>query len=394
MSVSEIQSVTIRVQLSGDGGWQNPLYPTPEYATHFARITPPVMNYTQDNGAMNSVVSKADLMPENMNALDFIASLARIFGFKFHLDENANRLALMTRNEYYSLDGSTARIEDWTELLDRSAEWRMEPVSWSFDKLTMTYADGGSREEADTLEKTGRPYGSFEVTTNNKGGGSEDFFKGLPFSNYASARPFSPFYQGLSNDVFRGKYELASFEEDFTKASKTGMALGFVRQAGNYASNGSVQALTVTDDNQFMLQSGRSWWSDTRYLAITPMTFCKTDSQMAADGGSVTFNFGTPEIFYGEAEDVGHGADMPIYRRYWGNYLRDRYSASAHRLTAHFYLLPKHIKDVLRKIIIVDGTTYVVEQVFDWDPSSGEMTRVQPIRVSNPRNYTSGQVIA
>ena len=329
---------------------------------------------------------------------ELMLDYCKMFRLVFDLDTDDRTVRVMSRDRFF--ENST--IEDWTDKLDRTKEFKLKPINFDKKWLDFKLADGkgGLFERYHSLY--GRNYGSYRVETGyDFNSEAVEAFAELPPSMIASKQQNSAMFNTMhpSRSGFRGydyKYLPNEYYPDNdNEGSNAGNSGQFYFRNGTYAPDPTISwpkddgshCVLVTDDTDWQMTHGEYCW--TRYGSYAvECDRLPAISTWSGDGQYSVF-FAKPKELYFKRSLINFSNDSYIYDKFWRDYLDDRYSVQTKVLSTYLYLTSDDwMKFKFNKFILIDNILYMVNQIKDFDLSTDRSTKVELVQVNDRDSYS------
>ncbi|MCD8165477.1 MAG: hypothetical protein LUE93_04735, partial [Bacteroides sp.] len=259
---------------------------------------------------------------------------------------------------------------DLTDKVDRSKEFKIEPLSFNFQKGIFKYNDLGTYyEELYAGDNAGRSYGSHITNTGYQLEANEyNYLEGTIFDNCIVASGYSSYFNGRGGAALKDNKELPYLQAaDGSKVNLSGYVLVF---------RDGIQTLNkdfrITDDTEDMTSTGTICWNNSSANRIITNQCSSYVRTMEKDKEVYSLNFGIPATAYGDHDALlENNRNAALYSRYWKAYIRDILDKNCKILTCYVFLEPSDINNnILRKFIYIDNTLWVISEINSFNPLS------------------------
>lgn len=329
-----------------------------------------------------------DLMIKHgVSQLNFLLYYCRTFGLLFDINELDGTVTIESRNTF----NSRYQIEDWTDKVDFSKSFSIEPRTFDFKYGMFAWSEGSTIYETEYANGYNVDYGSTRVNTGYEFSVSEnDLLKNSVFYNGVMSQEYDYNFEGRSESAYLDDKILPAFftkSDDIRDEVSVNMVLLF--------DNGMQETnpFSITDDTPEMVEAKKYYWTNyavARYSSAPYMTRLYTD-----DTGVYSLDFGKPnKIYFTGVTDENYPESATLYSRYWKRYVEELYDVDNKKLTVHFYLSPSDISQFdFNKFVRIKDTLWRVVKINDWDMSKQASTKVELVRVKDIDAYINGQNI-
>lgn len=331
------------------------------------------------------------------NPFELILKYCKMFRLVFDYDKDSKELTIMTRDRFFS----HYTIEDWTNKLDKSKDYNVEPINFDKKYFNFKYKEGSGQRMEYYQDKYLTNYGSYKLDTGyDFNSDSNDIFDDLQPSMICTKKqdssmfntryPDKPNYLGWNYKYLPKEY----FVENDNDGKNAGNAGAFYFRDGRYRcderihnkNTNNVAVIRISDDSERQIKDRSYCWHllgeymvQTEWLpAVTPYI----------DG--YAFQFSKPAELYYNRDILNPSSVKYIYERWWKKYLDERYSVQTKVLTAYFYLQANDFLNFkFNKFVMVDNILYMVNKIYDFNLTTDKTTKVQLVQVNDIEAYTN-----
>ena len=336
------------------------------------------------------------IFPKDITLLKVLLNYCKIFGLCWDVNQDEKTISIMSRNKFFSNYG----IFDWSNKVDRSHDFILEPLCFSNRYVNFNIEEGNGEKLKKYYNKYGMGYGSKTINTNYQfNNDSTDLYEGIQPSIVATKSQFSKL---LNNDdptldTFVGYNVKVKPNEQYIDNDDEGSNAGnwgsFYFWNGTFTPDAQLSILGakgplvyITDDTDYQISNGEYMWNGTGTYTVECYKLPKI-STISNDGWSIHFE--SPKEYYFEKPS---GNINYIYDNFWKNFIDERYSVQSKKLTAYFYLTPEDYKKInFRQFVKIENTLYHVNRIVDYDFDTNSPTKVELVQVWNVDAYTGGQ---
>ena len=300
----------------------------------------------------------------NMNSLDFIKSLITMFNLVILQDESKGVIRIEPYTWYYN--DSDRITKDWTSIVDRKSEFRIEPLSFDLSKeLKWT----NQEPEEDILnftyfQQTQNVYGREKfVSTNNIFVGEQVYE--TPFGSVPTNS-----LQGADNIIIPEFYYL---NNGLQTPYQTPPHLFF--WVGNrYCYTDKLKTLP----NYWYMTSGGTPVQQTTYPCVSHLS--SLDIQIPSLVSDLNFK-STFDFFGNQNNQPVQFTPYNLYNLFWEDYVENLYSTETRRVTCRVFLTPIDIYDTsLKDKIYIKDSYYTIEKINEADLVNKKLTEVMLIK--------------
>lgn len=329
---------------------------------------------------------------------EYLLEYIKMFRLVFDVDEDSKIVRIMTRERYFS----NYSIEDWTDKLDRSRDYKLEPINFDKKWFNFKYKEAEGQRFKYYQDKYNANYGAYKVDTGyDFNVDSNDIFDELTPSMVTTKKQTDSMHNTLySNRAgFMGytwKYlPKEYFVENDDEGSNAGNSGAFYFRNGRYQCDGNMRhkdntntgVMWITDDSDYQIVMQSYCWSQVaKYITTT-----KWLPAISPYSGNYTFQFQQPKELYFNRQALNPPTNIKyIYDMWWKKYMDERYSVQTKVLNCYLYLTADDFLNFqFNKFVMIDNILYMVNQIKDFNLTSDKTTKVQLVQVGDISAYTS-----
>jgi hypothetical protein len=301
----------------------------------------------------------------NIRCQDFIKALIVMFNLVIVQEQDSRTLKIIPYNEYYN---EPDRIErDWTQKLDLTSSYKIEPLSFDLPKeLNYTYTRGSEEYLNKIFEDTNEfNYGRFKfVSSSNLLTDTQTYelpFAALPTSGVTNAPNF------IIPQIYR---DLNGQEAAYS--SKPHIFFW----AGNRYSY--TDALKEQQGIWYMLDDSSVVQPQTTYPCVSHLSSLDIYyPEYVSD-----LNFAPTFDFFGNSNVFPvQNTPYTLYNSFWIDYINNNYSNETRRLTGRFWLEPIDLYETsLTDKIYIKDSFYRIEKINEGNLIEPTLTEVSLIK--------------
>lgn len=370
----------------------------------------------------------ADALGGSMTPAAFLIGYAKMFGLIFHVDESAQSVTLMTRDDYYG----SAATRDLSERVDIDTV-SIKPCNASARWYEFKAKEVDAEYSKEYEETYGRVYGSQRIDTGWEFDSAvKDLLPTFPFRGAADVLETSPNYY---SNYYNGYPGLAVVDTEAVKYKLydgSGNAQDFDAYVGQYlsktvywyngtynghdafpkaqlhgadgkASDGAFVLLINTGDETLpnimrwqtsddtadmaTLNDGRPCWLlDGNGYTLSKMPAFR---RMA---GAQTMDFGAPREIAVPGESTGEGAS--VYYNRWKGYLEDRLDVDTKVLTCKVDWRGTQVgAALLRDFFWYRNSLWSLNKISNYAPTVDGLTECEFVQVRDADAYDASQLV-
>jgi hypothetical protein len=301
----------------------------------------------------------------NLRCVEFLKGLITMFNLVVVQDQPSRTIKMVPYNEYYNEPDRVER--DWTQKLDLTSSYRIEPLSFDLPKeINYTYDDG----DEEYLNKIFTDINEFNYGR----------FKFVSSSNLLTdvqeyVIPFSPLptsgVTGSSNFIIPQTFRDLNSQQ----AAYTSKAHIFFWVGNRFCYTDS---LKQTQGFWYFLNDSNTPIEWTTYPCISHMSSLDIyDSRFVSD-----LNFISTFDFYGNSNVFPlQTTPYTLYNSFWRDYLENNYSKETRRFIGRFWLYPLDLYETkLTDKIFVKDSFYRIEKISEGNLIEPTLTEVSLIK--------------
>ena len=325
-----------------------------------------------------------DLWNNEYNVFDQILNYCKIFRIGIFLDERNKQLRYTPFSTYFF----SHTIEDWTDKLDKSKDFIIQPVIASNKYLLFNYKDNPTARNEDYKKKYGVNFGELRLNTeyqfNNE---TKKLFPDTSVGITSTNNVLSWCNLYEENLVLYTVSRNEIFIENKDKDRKAVDVFGQCLFDSGIASFDNTDALnfrnvTVSDDTLLQTSTNKFFYAqDADGIKVG------TYPKLSIVKGNKLSLFTKPKENY-SFSDLSN--TKGIYELFWQDYLNERYSIQNKLVTCYLNLSPSdYINFAFNKFIVIENQLYMVNKIYDYDITSTNSTKVDLITIKNIAAYTT-----
>ena len=384
----------------------------------------------------NVEVKQEDLLNTEYTPADYLLSYCKLFNLYFDKDVFGKKVTIYCQKNFYN--GSIDLQDDIHNVFE------IQPISFSHKWYSFNYQDGDGQLIKNYKTKYGTDYGQMRVNTGFEfDSDTEELLTSNIFKNAVDVLPANKYYIQVKDengvvlptfllenvtyhlynddldptDVSVGISRKGSYSSINAKSTETIQYDSFNKVQfcdGNKPTDGAnvllffngmkatIPDYWITDDlpQMFQLNDKPTWlWtaiendSQGNQIAIKTNTLPQFSRYIMDDTNIyASWDFGRvkelyiPEITYLDA-------DTTIYERYWRAYIQDLYDVDTRIVTAYIKFDEKPTKNSLKHFYYFENSYWVIDEIIDYNPTTYDLTKVKFVKVNDPNNYLTGDIV-
>ena len=356
---------------------------------------------TTENLRTGSNISLYRVFPKDVTLCDVLLNYSKMFGLVWDVNEDEKTVTVMTRNRFFS----DYHIEDWTDKIDRSKEFKFSPLTFEEKYVEFNFEEGECGRLKNYQSTYQVNYGNKKLDTGyDFNSDTNNLMEKLTPSVISQKRQYScmmnteyedrPNFMGFSYMVYPDEH----YVDNDNEGKNAGMSGAFYFRNGIFVpdsrlshwDNNGNYVIIISDDSQHMIQTQEFCWNSCGD-GITVCYYLPNISTISNmnNGKRYSVHFEVPKEYYFEAPS---GNINYIYHSFWENYINERYCSQNKKLTAYVYLSLDEFKAIdFREFIKIDNILYHIDKVYDFNYNSNEPVKMDLVQVWNLSAYTNGQ---
>jgi hypothetical protein len=306
---------------------------------------------------LNDEVIINDSLPQGIYQKDFFTWIMKMFNLYITEDKlKEKHLLIEPYVDYYDLSDS----KDWTYKVARDKPWNIKPMGMLNGRFfEYKYKEDNDFYNEGYKKKYNLPYGSR-----------------LEDTAFQFAKDKQTIEVGFSPSVLI----------QYQGTDKVVTAI-YKKSSGN-----AVDQEELTDSNIRILMAKKM-------TVITSWYIRNNDDTLNPNLGAALTTYGyaghfddpvnpTKDINFGAAEEIYFAPNVyptnNLFNDYWSGYIAEIADKDSKLLTCHVYLTDLDIAQLdFSKPVFIDGVLWRINKVMDYDATSGELTKVELLKVIN-----------
>lgn len=332
-----------------------------------------------------------DMWNNDFNIFKQILNYCKMFRIFIYVDDVNKKIQFVPFNKFFN----KYIIDDWTDKIDYSKNWKVEPNIVESKYLLFNYDKSSNTELLNKyLNSFGVNYGEIKVNTNYAfDTNTKNMFESIKTSN-ASQQTVMSWHNLYDLALVEYVYDNEIFIDNIGEDNKEVNSFGkFYFYNGLFAFNNNeeashLRAVELTDDTEKQIQTKTYMYNQTKapyeiipsypYLSIFKTRFNK-DYYVSL--------YETPKLIYSNLEVENC---IGIYNAFWNDYLNDLYNVNTKKITCYVKLNEDEFYNFkFNHFVIVNNQLYIVNKIYDFNVNKNDSTKVELISINNIKNYTN-----
>lgn len=326
-----------------------------------------------------------DLWNNEFNVFDEIINYCKQYRIGIFCDNINKKLIYKSLSSYFS----NYSIIDWTDKLDMSKEYHIQPISFENKYILFNYEKYATELNNEYNKNFGRNFGEYRLTTQYEFNTEE---KAL-FKHSKVAIPSTDMCLSWGNlyDNFSVIYtlpaEITAYNKD--KDEKNIDVFGsmlFYNGLGTFDTTSSLRPVFITDDTKlqslnqvfFYTQKGQEGkYIRSEYYPVLDIVDSNNLCTFAIPSANYTY--------VKNSYDNKNG----IFKNFWEKYLNERYNKQNKIVTCYLRLSPYDIADFqYNRFVRIENQLYFVNKIYDYNIDENTSTKVDLITIQDIKGYT------
>lgn len=340
---------------------------------------------TSNNKQSFSKFDLNELWNNEFNPFNEILNYCKQYRIGIFCDDINKKLIFKPLSNYFS----DYKVLDWTDKLDISKEYHIQPITFENKYLLFNYEKNETELNKQYNERYGLNYGEYRLTTDYEFNTEEkEIFKyskvTIPSTDICLS--WDNLYDNLSI-LYTLPAEITAHNKD--KDEKNVNVFGsmlFYKGLANFDTTSGMRSVSITDDTNFQMFNQTYFYTqngqDDRYIKTQKYPIL----DIVANDNLCTFAIPSENFTYvPNAYDNKNG----IYENFWKAYLNERYNTNNKIVTCYLDIKPiDYCNFEFNNFVKIDNQLYFVNKIYDYDITSNSPTKVDLITVQDLNGYT------
>ena len=333
----------------------------------------------------NSSFTLNDLWNNEYNVFDEILNYCKQFRIGIFCDYANKKLLFKPLSQYFR----EYKILDWTDKLDMSKEYHIQPITFENKYVLFNYEKYETELNKLYNEKYGKNFGEFKLSTDYEFNTDEkDLFKyskvTIPSTDMCLS--WTNLYDNMAV-MYTLPAEITAYNKD--KDEKNVDVFGsllFYKGITAFDNTSAMRNVKITDDTY--LQSLNQTYFYTQDGDANKSISVGSYPQLDIVYGDKLCTFGIPAENYTYLKN-SYNNTKGIYNVIWEKYLNERYSKQNKIVTCHLRLTPYDMVNFsYNNFVQIENQLYMVNKIYDYQIDENISTKVDLITIQNINGYT------
>lgn len=334
--------------------------------------------------------SGADINLEDLwfggNIFEEILKYCKMYKILINVDEQNKTIDFLQSKTYFK----KYNILDWTDKLDLSKDFNIQPISFQNKYVLFNYENDESDLNKEYKTKFGVNYGEKKINTNYL---FNEETKEL-FSKIKTSINTTPYVNSWENLYTENKIIYLFPSEIYVADGNNNESIDisgkyfFYNRLENFDTSETLnlRSVCITDDTEFQKINNLYCYSQRfnsgYYYNIEKYPLCTT-----VEGDNCCL-FNIPSTVY-TSDKTLFDNKTDIYTNFWQNYLDERYNINNKIVTCYLNITPIDFCNFkFNNFIKINNQLYFVNKIYDYDIISNSPTKVDLITVQDLNGYT------
>lgn len=357
--------------------------------SYFVRINP-INRYV--NWKNSTPVSIASLYKKDTPIFNILLEYTKMFNLKWDIDYQNKKIGIKTLYSYYK----DTNILDWNDKVDRSKEFKIEPLIYNYKNIKMNYKDVDGNHYSDYRDEYGVNIGEKIINTGYEFNTSDkELFKDISPSSCSSKTfvPFLSFQEWDFNLLTPTQYPIPLIDCE-SEDGKSSISINNWYLRGE---NSNIVTTIIDETPAMIINDTQCYISDLLwrevYEANMPVfTTAAKYNAVSFPDNTTTYGcfFNTPNVDYTSQQLFKDTLNSNIYEYCWKDWLNESLNIQNKKLTAYIRLTQSDYNDFnFNNLVHIDNQLFRVNKIMDYNIGSTDSTKCELVQVNNPNNLTS-----
>lgn len=326
-----------------------------------------------------------DLWNNEFNPFNEILNYCKQYRIGVFCDYVNKKLIFKPLSTYFS----DYKVLDWTDKLDMSKEYHIQPITFENKYLLFNYEKYETELNRQYNEKYGLNFGEYRLTTDYEFNTEEkELFKfskvTIPSTDICLS--WKNLYDNLSI-IYTLPAEITAYNKD--KEEKNVNVFGsmlFYKGIKEFDVTSDLRSVTITDDSYLQTLNKTYFYLQgaVEDKSIKTTTYPVLD--IVYDNYLNTFTI--PQENYTYVKN-SYDRKNGVYKNFWQNYLNERYNKQNKIVTCYLRLTPQDFAQFeYNNFVKIGNQLYMVNKIYDYQIDENALTKVDLITIQDIKGYT------
>lgn len=344
------------------------------------------------NWKTETSVSLSTIYKKETPIFNILLEYTKMFNLKWDIDPIDKKISIKTIYSYFK----DKNILDWNDKVDRSKEFKIEPLIYDTKNLKMNYKDVDGNHYSDYRDDYGVNIGEKVINTGYEFNlEDKDLFKDISPSSCSSKTfvPFLSFVEWDFDTLTPQQYPIPLIDcEDEDEKSSISINNWYLR-----GDNSDLVTAIIDETATMIVNDVQCYISDTQWREISEAsmpvftTAAKWTGETFYDNVS-TYGcfFNTPKVDYTSEQLFQNTLNSNIYEYCWKDWMEESTNIQNKKVTAYINLTPTDYSDFkFSDLVCIDNQLFRVNKIMDYNLNNTGSTKCELIQVHNPDKLTS-----
>ena len=326
-----------------------------------------------------------DLWDNEYNLFNEILNYCKAYRIGVFCDDINKKLIFKPLSTYFG----DYTIDDWTDKLDMSREYHIQPITFEYKYLLFNYNGVLTQLNKQFKEEIGLNYGEYKLSTdyefNNE---TKKLYNGLNNSlvNTDNVLSWENLYGKLQfSYVFPNEISIYNKDKDNKNMSVFG-SMYFYNGLTDFDTSNNMRTVQISDDTRLQIATNTYFYSQISGENLKPTKYPLLD--VVYKNTKNVCLFATPYKNYTYVLDNYTNCNG-IYYNFWENYLNERYNKQNKIVTCYLRLTPYDIANFkYNNFVKIENQLYMVNKIYDYNIDENIPTKVDLITIQDLKGYT------
>lgn len=324
-----------------------------------------------------------DLWNNEYNVFDQILNYCKLFRIGVFVDDKSKQIKYIPYSTFFK----DYTVEDWTDKLDLSKDFVIQPVITDSKFLLFNYKDNPTARNEEYKKKYGVNYGEMRLNTDYQF--NSETKKLFPETNVgiissSNVLSWNNIYsdQNVIYSVSKDEAFVENKDKDRKEVDVFGQ-LFFDDGISNFDTDPALNLRSVSLSDDTVLQTSSNKYFYAQSIGSLKST---TYPKLSISKDDYLCLFTKPKENY-TFSDLSKAKG--IYEIFWKDYLNERYNVQNKLVSCYLRLKPiDYINFSFNKFVTIQNQLYMVNKIYDYDITSNGSTKVDLITIQDVKGYT------
>lgn len=340
---------------------------------------------TSNRKRSNSMFILNDMWNNEYNVFDLILNYCKQFRIGVFCDDVYKKLIFKPLSTYFS----NYKVLDWTDKLDKSKEYHIQPITFQNKYVLFNYEKFETELNELYNEKYGRNYGEYRVITDYEFNNDEKelfTYSKVAIPSTELCLSWENLYTNMSV-VYTLPAEVTLNNKDKDKKN-VGIfgALMFYKGLSNFDTTSGLRSVSVTDDTNLQTYNQTYFYTQDGQEGTKVKVTKYPVLDIVKDDNLCTFAVPSENYTY---KPKVYDYTNSLYYNFWENYLKERYNKQNKIVTCYLRLTPTDIANFeYNHFVKIENQLYMVNKIYDYQIDLNQTTKVDLITIQDIKGYT------